>query len=62
MTHGAFSSALLETLQALGSRATYRTVLDNVRAKVERTTADQRPELFPLDRNGPGDGLFWTAR
>ena len=58
MTHGAFSSALLETLQALGSRATYRTVLDNVRAKVERTTADQRPELFPLDRNGLGDGLF----
>ena len=57
-THGAFSSALLDTLQALGSRATYRTVLDTVRAKVERTTADQRPELFPLDRNGPGDGLF----
>ena len=58
MTHGAFSSALLETLQALGSRTTYRTVLDTARAKVERTTADQRPELFPLDRNGPGDGLF----
>ncbi len=57
-TRGAFSLALLDALTALGARTTYRSLLDTVRARVERTTTDQRPELFPLDRGGPGDTLF----
>ena len=56
-TRGAFSTALLESLQVLGSRTSYRTLLNTVRARVERATRDQRPVLFPLDAGG-GDALF----
>ena len=57
-TRGAFSVALVESLDVLGTRTTYRSLLATVRARVERTTEDQRPELFPLDVGGPGDTLF----
>lgn len=57
-TKGAFSSALIDALDVLGPRTTYRSLLQAVRSRVERTTRDQRPELFPLDAGGPGDGLF----
>ena len=57
-TRGAFSVALVESLDVLGTRTTYRSLLATVRARVERTTEEQRPELFPLDVGGPGDTLF----
>lgn len=55
---GAFSVALLDALAALGARTTYRSLLDTLRSRVERTTSSQRPELYPIDRGGPGDALF----
>ena len=58
VTRGAFSVALVESLDILGRRTTYRSLLATVRARVERTTEEQRPELFPLDVGGPGDTLF----
>ena len=57
-TRGVFSTALIDSLEVLGSRTTYRTLLNTVRARVERAARDQRPELFPLDAGGGGDGLF----
>jgi hypothetical protein len=42
-TRGAFSVALVESLDVLGSRTTYRSLLATVRARVERTTQEQRP-------------------
>ncbi len=58
VTHGAFSLALVESLQVLGRRPSYRSLLATVRARVERSTEEQRPELYPLDVGGLGDGLF----
>jgi len=58
VTRGAFSVALVESLDVLGTRTTYRSLLATVRARVERTTAEQRPELYPLDVGGLGDTLF----
>ena len=57
-TRGAFSVALVESLDTLGTRTTYRSLLDTVRARVDRTAEDQRPELFPLEPGGLGDALF----
>ncbi len=57
-TRGAFSVALVDALDALGTRTTYRSLLTTVRARVERTAQDQRPELFPLDPGGLADALF----
>jgi len=57
-TRGAFSTALLESLRVLGPRTSYRTLLNTVRARVERATRDQRPVLFPLDAGSAGDALF----
>ncbi|MDQ3468921.1 MAG: caspase family protein [Actinomycetota bacterium] len=57
-TRGAFSTALIESLELLGPRTTYRTLLNTVRSRVERAARDQRPELFPLDAGSRGDGLF----
>ena len=58
VTRGAFSVALVESLDVLGTRTTYRSLLASVRARVERTAADQRPQLEPLDVGGLGDRLF----
>ena len=58
VTRGAFSVALIESLDVLGTRTTYRSLLASVRARVERTAADQRPQLEPLDVGGLGDRLF----
>ena len=57
-TRGAFSVALVDSLDTLGTRTTYRSLLDTVRARVDRTAEDQRPELFPLEPGGLGDALF----
>ncbi|MET0145584.1 MAG: caspase family protein [Ilumatobacteraceae bacterium] len=57
VTRGVFSMALVESLQALVHQPTYRSLLAAVRARVERSTDQQRPELFPLDVGGAGDGL-----
>jgi hypothetical protein len=58
VNRGAFSVGLLEALDVLGMRTTYRSLLATVRARVERTADEQRPELFPLDVGGLGDSLF----
>ncbi len=58
VNRGAFSVALLDALSVLGMRTTYRSLLATVRARVERTAEDQRPELFPLDVGGLADALF----
>jgi len=58
VTRGAFSVSLGEALDALGSRATYRSLLATVRSKVGRRADEQHPELFPLDVGGLGDSLF----
>jgi hypothetical protein len=58
MTRGAFSVALIESLDVLGTRTTYRSLLATVRSRVERTAEEQRPELYPLDVGGLGDSLF----
>jgi hypothetical protein len=55
---GAFSVALLDSLDVLGARTTYRSLLATVRSRVERTADEQRPELFPLEVGGLADGLF----
>lgn len=57
-TRGAFSVALVETLDTLGPRTTYRTLLNTVRSRVERTAQEQRPELDPVEPGGLGDALF----
>ncbi len=57
-TRGAFSVALVEALDVLGPRTTYRTLLTTVRSRVERSTYDQRPQLDPVDPGGLGDALF----
>lgn len=57
-TRGAFSVALMESLDVLGARTTYRSLLATVRARVERSAEEQRPELYPLDVGGLGDTLF----
>ncbi|MET0459154.1 MAG: caspase family protein, partial [Ilumatobacteraceae bacterium] len=58
VSRGAFSVALVESLDTLGTRTTYRSLLDTVRARVDRAVEDQRPELFPLEPGGLGDALF----
>lgn len=58
VNRGAFSIALLDSLDVLGTRTTYRSLLATIRARVERTTDEQRPELFPLDVGGLADSLF----
>ena len=58
VNRGAFSVALLDALDVLGSRTTYRSLLATVRSRVERTADEQRPELFPLDVGGVADALF----
>jgi Caspase domain len=57
-TRGAFSAALVEALDTLGPRTTYRTLLNTVRSRVERTAQEQRPELDPVEPGGLGDALF----
>jgi hypothetical protein len=57
-TRGAFSVALVDSLGALGTRTTYRTLLTTVRSRVERTAFEQRPVLDPVERGGLGDALF----
>lgn len=57
-TRGAFSFALIESLDVLGTRTTYRSLLATVRSRVERAAEEQRPELYPLDVGGLGDTLF----
>jgi hypothetical protein len=57
-TRGAFSVALVEALDTLGPRTTYRTLLNTVRSRVERTAQEQRPELDPVEPGGLGDALF----
>ena len=57
-TRGAFSVALVESLDALGSRTTYRSLLNTVRSRVERAAVEQSPELYPVDTGGLGDSLF----
>jgi hypothetical protein len=57
-TRGAFSVALLEALDALGPRTTYRTLLTTVRSRVERSAYEQRPQLDPVEPGGLGDALF----
>jgi hypothetical protein len=57
-TRGAFSVALLDALAALGTRTTYRTLLNTVRSRVARSVQEQRPELEPVDTGGLGDTLF----
>jgi hypothetical protein len=57
-TRGAFSVALVEALDTLGPRTTYRTLLNTVRSRVERTAQEQRPELDPVQPGGLGDALF----
>ena len=44
-TRGAFSVALVDSLDVLGTRTTYRSLLATVRGRVERTTEEQRPVL-----------------
>ena len=58
VNRGAFSVALLDSLDVLGARTTYRSLLATVRSRVERTADEQRPELFPLEVGGLADGLF----
>ena len=58
VNRGAFSVALLDALDVLGSRTTYRSLLATVRSRVERTADEQRPELYPLDVGGVADALF----
>jgi hypothetical protein len=58
LTRGAFSVALLEALDVLGTRTTYRTLLNTVRSRVARSVQEQRPELEPVDTGGLGDTLF----
>jgi hypothetical protein len=58
INRGAFSVALVDALGVLGMRTTYRSLLATVRARVERTADEQRPELFPLDVGGLADSLF----
>ncbi len=58
VNRGAFSVALLDALDVLGSRTTYRSLLATVRSRVERTADAQRPELFPLEVGGVADSLF----
>ena len=50
--------ALVEALDTLGPRTTYRTLLNTVRSRVERTAQEQRPELDPVEPGGLGDALF----
>ncbi|MDQ3738650.1 MAG: caspase family protein [Actinomycetota bacterium] len=57
-TRGAFSVALVESLDALGARTTYRSLLNTVRSRVERAAVEQSPELYPVDTGGLGDSLF----
>jgi hypothetical protein len=57
-TRGAFSVALVDALGALGTRTTYRTLLNTVRSRVERTAFEQRPVLDPVEHGGLGDALF----
>jgi hypothetical protein len=57
-TRGAFSVALVDSLAALGTRTTYRTLLTTVRSRVERTAFEQRPVLDPVEHGGLGDALF----
>jgi hypothetical protein len=57
-TRGAFSVALLEALDVLGTRTTYRSLLNTVRSRVARSVQEQRPELEPVDSGGLGDSLF----
>ncbi|CAN5824753.1 hypothetical protein BH20ACT4_BH20ACT4_04700 [soil metagenome] len=57
-TRGAFSVALVDSLDALGARTTYRSLLNTVRSRVERAAVEQSPELSPLDTGGLGDSLF----
>jgi hypothetical protein len=57
VTRGAFSVAFVESLDTLGARTTYRTLLNTVRSRVERTAREQRPELYPVDFGGLGDAL-----
>lgn len=54
---GAFSIALLDALRTVGPTTTYRSLLAAVRARVERTTAEQNPVLFPAQPGGPADSL-----
>lgn len=58
VSRGAFSVALVDSLDTLGTRTTYRSLLDTVRARVDRMVEDQRPELFPLEPGRLGDALF----
>jgi hypothetical protein len=58
VTRGAFSVALLDALSALGTRTTYRTLLNTARSRVARSVQEQRPELEPVDSGGLGDTLF----
>ncbi|MBA3288039.1 MAG: caspase family protein, partial [Acidimicrobiia bacterium] len=58
VTRGAFSVGLVGALETLGTRTTYRSLLNTVRARVSRTAEAQVPELWPLDAGSLGDALF----
>ncbi len=55
---GAFSVALIESLDALGDDTTYRALLATVASRVDRAAADQNPVLYPTDLGGLGDARF----
>ena len=58
VVRGAFSRALVDTLDTLGPGATYRSVLETVRARVERSVREQSPQLYPSESGGLGDSVF----
>ncbi len=58
---GAFSVGFLDALQALGPTTSYRALLAAVRSRVERSTSEQTPVLYPVNDGGPADLQFLTG-
>ncbi|WCN02975.1 caspase family protein [Streptomyces sp. M92] len=56
--HGAFTHALLGSVQAAGPDATYRQLLSAAGARVQRSGSRQRPVLFPEVPGGTADLPF----
>ena len=57
---GLFTTFLLDTVEKEGA-IDYRSLIDVVRAQLTALGVPQRPELFPIESGGPGDGVFLGA-
>lgn len=54
---GLFTSILLDTLEE-GDAIDYRSLVEVVRTRLTALGVEQRPELFPTESGGAGDGVF----